>query len=77
MTAPARKLPAIRAKLAKLRHRREILAVKIEEELRRPAPCSFSLQSLKRQRLLLKDQIARYSAQSRGADVTQTSVQAL
>ena len=64
MSMPARKIRAISARVAQLRRRHQSLAAQIEEELQRPAPCSAALQRLKRQRLRLKDQIARYTAQS-------------
>jgi hypothetical protein len=60
-TIPARLSTALPAKVAQLRRRRHQLAEQIDSELQRPAPCSVTLQTLKRQRLRLKDQIAYYS----------------
>ena len=67
---PAKKHATITAKIAQLRRRRHSLAVQIDDELQRPAPCSVALQSLKRQRLRMKDQIAYYSALMRSTDRT-------
>lgn len=67
-TIPARLRNALPAKVAQLRRRRHQLAEQIDEELLRPMPCSVTLQSLKRQRLRLKDQIAYYTALSGSAD---------
>ncbi|WP_136440501.1 YdcH family protein [Pacificoceanicola onchidii] len=74
-TIPARKIHAIAAKVAELRRRHHSLAVKIDDELQRPVPCSSVLQSLKRQKLRLKDQIAYYSALVRSPDRTRLPVQ--
>jgi hypothetical protein len=64
---PARLQMTLAARVARLRHRREALARQIAEERRRPLPCSAALQSLKRQRLRMKDQIALYTARLAGA----------
>jgi hypothetical protein len=54
------KLFSIDARLANLRDRHRQAKSKIAEELKRPAPCSFTLQKLKRKRLKIKDEVARY-----------------
>lgn len=51
---------SISVKLVALRRRHQVIKAMIAEELRRPAPCSLILQRLKRQRLAIKDQIARF-----------------
>ncbi|MEQ9258557.1 MAG: YdcH family protein [Roseovarius sp.] len=51
---------SIKARMANLRHRHSDLKARIAEELKRPAPCSTSLQQLKRKRLKIKDEIASY-----------------
>ena len=51
---------SIGVRLVALRRRHQVVKAKIAEELRRPMPCSFMLQRLKRQRLAIKDQIARF-----------------
>lgn len=68
MTTPARHRPALSARIAQLRCRRQNLAEQIEDELQRPVPCSIALKRLKQQRVRLKDQIARYSVHSGGGD---------
>ena len=40
-----------------LARRKSVVDAEIREELRRPSPCSFVLQKLKRQRLWLKDRM--------------------
>ncbi|MFC3614946.1 DUF465 domain-containing protein [Lutimaribacter marinistellae] len=47
-------------KLAALKARHLELKKKIGDELKRPAPCMESLQRLKRRRLRIKDEMARY-----------------
>lgn len=42
-----------------LRLRKQAVEASIESEANRPAPCSITLQRLKRNRLWLKDQLAR------------------
>lgn len=66
--------PAIRSfrigvRLVALRRRHQVIKAMIEEELRRPAPCSMMLQRLKRQRLAVKDQIARFDGLLRSLGV--------
>ncbi|MBJ3764589.1 YdcH family protein [Maribius pontilimi] len=56
----ARKRPSIMARVENLHRRRGELSARIYAELRRPAPCSMTLQTLKRERLRLKDEIARF-----------------
>ena len=70
MTTPARQRPAFTARIAQLRRRRQSLAMQIENEQRRPVPCSIALKRLKQQRVRLKDQIVRYSVQSGGGDTS-------
>ena len=52
--------PSIMVRIENLRRRRRDLTARIYDELRRPAPCSMTLQALKRERLRLKDEIARF-----------------
>ncbi len=47
-------------KIAALKTRHHELKQKIAEELKRPVPCAMSLQKLKRRRLRIKDEMARY-----------------
>ncbi|MEO1291614.1 MAG: YdcH family protein [Pseudomonadota bacterium] len=44
---------------ASLARRKRRLEAEIEREQRRPAPCSLTLKTLKRQKLALKDAIAK------------------
>jgi|GEM_PF-2502539 hypothetical protein len=67
-TIPARLRAALPAKVAQLRRRHHQLAEQIDAELQRPMPCSAALQTLKRQKLRLKDQIAFYSRLVASAD---------
>ncbi|MFZ7091302.1 YdcH family protein [Primorskyibacter sp. 2E233] len=73
----AEKLHSIKARVANLHRRRHDLAMRIDEELQRPAPCSVALQHLKRQRLRLKDQITHYNALLRSPDRSRFPVQAV
>lgn len=52
-----------RAQLALLREQHRALDARIEAESAAPAPCAFTLQRLKREKLALKDRIARLSDQ--------------
>lgn len=45
--------------LSQLRQKHEILSRKIEDEQRRPAADPLEIATLKRQKLVLKDEIAR------------------
>lgn len=45
--------------VARLRRKHRTLQTRIQQERKRPVPCSLTLQTLKRQRLRLKDDIAR------------------
>lgn len=47
------------SRVAALLQRKSSLEASIDAELKRPAPCSLRLQALKRQRLMLKDAVAR------------------
>ncbi|QFU08735.1 hypothetical protein PARPLA_03118 [Rhodobacteraceae bacterium THAF1] len=67
----ARNLPSLQTRVANLRRRHLDLAARIEDELQRPAPCSMSLQDLKRRRLSLKDQIARHETVMRNPNGAQ------
>lgn len=49
----------VSVRIMSLRRRHRAIKGMIDEELRRPAPCSLMLQRLKRRRLAVKDQIAR------------------
>ncbi|MDW4497151.1 YdcH family protein [Sulfitobacter sp. D35] len=61
MTSRARIKPfSVETRLAKLRARHQELKARINQERQRPAPCSISLQTLKRKRLIIKDEIARF-----------------
>jgi len=57
---PRIRLFSIKARMANLRDRHQTVKARIAEELKRPAPCSMMLQQLKRRRLHIKDEIARY-----------------
>jgi len=50
--------------LSELRKKHEALSKKIETELRHPAAEPLEIAQLKRQKLQLKDEIARLAAQS-------------
>ena len=52
------------ARLGALRSRHERLENAIDEERKRPMACAFKLQSLKRLKLKVKDEIAALKAQS-------------
>lgn len=67
-TITAKLRSTLPARLAQLQRRRHKLAEQIDAELQRPAPCSVTLQQLKRQRLRLKDQITWYTALIRSPD---------
>jgi len=54
------KLFSTEVRIKHLRDRHQDVKAKIVDELKRPAPCSIALQQLKRRRLIIKDQIARY-----------------
>ncbi|MFW2544815.1 YdcH family protein [Primorskyibacter sp. 2E107] len=71
------KLHSIKARVANLHRRRHDLAIRIDDEQQRPIPCSMALRELKRQRLLLKDQITRYNAVLRSPDRSRAPVQAV
>lgn len=58
--SPRVRVFSIKARMANLRHRHTDVKARIAEELKRPAPCSMALQRLKRRRLKIKDEIARY-----------------
>ncbi len=73
----AKQLPVIKTRVANLRRRHHDLGTRIDDELRRPAPCCMTLQQFKRQRLRLKDQIARYDGLLRGVDRSRLSGQAV
>lgn len=49
--------PKLRDRLHALARKRDALNMRIHDELRRPAPCTLRLQTLKRMRLRLKDQV--------------------
>ncbi|SEN89897.1 YdcH family protein [Palleronia pelagia] len=67
-TMHAGKIPSIKARIDTLRQRHQHLAQRITDELKRPAPSSILLQRLKRQKLGVKDQIARYDGLLRSLD---------
>ncbi|MBE1282636.1 MAG: DUF465 domain-containing protein [Rhodobacteraceae bacterium] len=54
---------SLMANVARLRQSHRQVKVKIATELKRPVPCSLSLQKLKRKRLQIKDEITRTLAQ--------------
>ena len=60
--SPAKRPFSISVKIVALRRRHQVIKAMIAEELRRPAPCNLILQRLKRQRLAVKDRIARFDA---------------
>lgn len=49
----------LKVRLASLRRGHQAVKARISNELKRPVPCSLALQALKRQRLRLKDEMAR------------------
>ncbi|QHQ37025.1 YdcH family protein [Algicella marina] len=49
--------------LTELQKKHQTLSLKIEEELRSPAADDLAVATLKRQKLYLKDEIARLSSQ--------------
>ncbi|NOC83036.1 YdcH family protein [Ruegeria sp. HKCCD6428] len=51
---------SLKARLAELRIKNMEVKKLIADELKRPLPCSLSLQRLKRRKLELKDQMSRY-----------------
>ena len=50
---------SLKVNMARLRRNHHDVKAEIAKELRRPAPCTLALQRLKRQRLKIKDEIAR------------------
>lgn len=50
---------SLKINMARLRKSHSDVKAEIARELRRPAPCTMVLQRLKRQRLRIKDEIAR------------------
>ncbi|WP_170336788.1 YdcH family protein [Ruegeria arenilitoris] len=54
------KVFSLKARLAELRIKNMEVKRLIADELKRPLPCSLSLQQLKRRKLELKDQMLRY-----------------
>ena len=60
-TDPSARIPWLRARIARLVESHQTVKAKIRRERKRPMPCSFALQTLKRQRLRLKDEISRCS----------------
>ncbi len=55
--SPKVKAFSLEVRLTKLRMKHQTLKARIAQEMRRPSPCSASLQMLKRQRLRIKDEI--------------------
>jgi len=58
-TTPRLNAFKLKVRLVSLRKGHRAVKARISDELKRPAPCSLALQALKRQRLHLKDEIAR------------------
>ena len=58
--SPRIKLFSLKVRTATLRQRQIELKARIMEELKRPAPCSTTLQVLKRRKLRIKDDLARH-----------------
>ncbi|SFQ73762.1 YdcH family protein [Donghicola eburneus] len=61
------KVFSLEARLAKLRSKHGTLKALIARELKRPVPCSVTLQTLKRQRLRIKDEMVRCVSRLQGA----------
>lgn len=59
--------PSIGQRIRSLLRQRSALDGRITAELKRPAPCSFTLRRLKRMRLVANDEIARL-LRGRGPD---------
>ncbi|MCG7623502.1 YdcH family protein [Epibacterium sp. Ofav1-8] len=55
--SPKVKAFSLEVRLTKLRLKHQTLKARIAREMKRPSPCSASLQMLKRQRLRIKDEI--------------------
>ncbi|WP_416368816.1 YdcH family protein [Tritonibacter mobilis] len=55
--SPKVKAFSLEVRLTKLRLKHQTLKARIAREMKRPSPCSATLQMLKRQRLRLKDEI--------------------
>jgi len=66
---------SLKINMARLRKSHRDLKAEIAKELRRPVPCTLALQRLKRQRLRLKDEIARCLTKLRQIEVTPTRPQ--
>lgn len=60
------KVFSLEGRLTQLRTKHEALKARIARELKRPAPCTSTLQTLKRQRLRIKDDMVRCVAQLQG-----------
>ncbi|TMV06416.1 DUF465 domain-containing protein [Ruegeria sediminis] len=66
--SPRVKKFSLKVRMAKLRQRQSELKARIVEELKRPAPCSTTLQQLKRRKLRIKDDLARHEGILRTLD---------
>ncbi len=56
----------LKLNLARLRHKHQQIKDRIAAEMARPAPCALALQQLKRQRLRIKDTMARLAQHGPG-----------
>ena len=65
---PKVKVFSLMVNVTRLRQNHQLVKAKIAKELKRPMPCSISLQKLKRKRLRLKDEIAQSLAQIRAIE---------
>lgn len=69
-TTPRLNAFKLKVRLVSLRKGHRAVKARISDELKRPVPCSLALQALKRQRLRIKDEIARCGSLLQAADTT-------
>lgn len=65
---PRTKAFSLRLRMAELQSRHHDLKARIAKELKRPLPCSVQLQTLKRRRLQIKDELTRHEGLLRMLD---------
>lgn len=73
--SPRVRIFSLQVKMAQLRRNHQSLKSKVAEELKRPVPCSFALQKLKRQRLRIKDELERCASLIKNANTRAMSSQ--
>ena len=61
-------VPKLRDRLKSLVRKRATLNERIQDELRRPAPCTIRVRTLKRLRVRIKDQLGMIAQQIRNAN---------